>query len=64
VLRPHKLRIVYKAEGYNAETLAFTDRRARDAAHDVFKESEFVLSVESWDELHSVPKLIRDVAEA
>jgi hypothetical protein len=61
--RPYKLRIVYRAEGMNAETLSFASRRVRDDAYDTFRASPFVLSVEAWSELSSIPNLIRIAVE-
>jgi len=62
--RPHKLRVVYEAEGRDAETLSFDHRGARDAACRHYEESPFVISVESWDEPSSIQRLIRQAVES
>jgi hypothetical protein len=54
---------VYAARGDNIETMRFASRCARDDAARVFSSSDFVRIVEKWDELHSVPVLIRGVVE-
>jgi hypothetical protein len=62
-VKPYCISIMYDARRDNIETMRFASRRARDDAARLFAASDFVRVVERWDELHSVPLLVRRVVE-